>query len=147
MINCKNLDELDWSNKNDKMVIPTLPSSQILSNTKQMYSTIMEYLQDEDLIRIFSVAINDITNNYLGFFMKLKIESKTDALRFQTNIKIMKMNGFFLRVKEELDYFHKSLLEFPFIDLLQEKKAEFEKSMNKIITQNCNNFIQMTSLN
>jgi len=50
-------------------------------------------------------------------------------------------------VKEELDYFYKNLMEMPFINLLEEKRSEFEKMMNKIITQNCNNFIEMTSLN
>lgn len=35
----------------------------------------------------------------------------------------------------------------PFINLLDEQKKDFERRMNKIITQNCNNYIELTSLN
>lgn len=140
------MEQLEWHNKHEKIPIPTLYASQILSNTKQMYSTIQEFLQDEDINRIFSIVLNDITMNFLGFFLNLKIEGKTEALRSKLTlfrIIFTKLN----RVKEELDYFYKSLLEMPFISLLEDKRLEFEKMMNNILTQNCNNFIEMTSLN
>jgi len=82
LINCKSLEQLEWHNKNEKISIPTLYSSQILSNTKQMYSTIQDYLQTEDIIKIFNVVLNDITLNFLGFFLNMKIESKIEATRY-----------------------------------------------------------------
>lgn len=54
---------------------------------------------------------------------------------------------FFISVKDELDYFYKSLLEMPFLNLLEQQRKDLEKKINKIITQNCNNFIELTSLN
>lgn len=81
LINCKGLEQLEWKNKNEKFQIPSLYSAQILSNTKQMYSTIQDLIQEEEIIKVFSGVINDITVNYLGFFNTLKIESKIEALR------------------------------------------------------------------
>ena len=112
-----------------------------------MYSTIQEYLQSEDIIKIFSVAINDITLSFLGFFHNLKIESKIEALRYNYYYYNILYLFYIIRVKEELDYFYKNLLEMPFINLIEEKKNEFYTLMNKIILENCNNFIEMTSLN
>lgn len=72
---------MEWHNKNENFPTPTQFTAQILSNTKQMYSTIQDYVQDEEIIKIFSAVLNDISINYLGFFNNLKIESKVDAIR------------------------------------------------------------------
>ena len=47
-----------------------------------MYNTIQDFLQEEDITKIFSQSLSDITFNYLGFFSTLKIESKIEASRY-----------------------------------------------------------------
>ena len=57
------MEQLEWHNKHEKISIPTLYSSQIIINTKQMYTTIQDFLQEEDITKIFSQTLSDITFN------------------------------------------------------------------------------------
>lgn len=46
-----------------------------------------------------------------------------------------------------MEYFYQRLIEIPIIHVLDSKKNEIEKIKNHVINNNCNIFLEKTSIN
>ncbi len=67
----KNIDSLklvDWCNPSTSFPSPSKEQSQILSNTKQMHSTLSASLSSQELTKIFTASLKQMEEQYVGYF-------------------------------------------------------------------------------
>ena len=78
---CENIEKINWHLATESVNIPTKFSAQILANTRTMYNSLEDYVDPDDLIKVFQQIINAIQKKYLAIFEKMQINSRITAQR------------------------------------------------------------------
>jgi len=124
------LKKLNWGNVQEKITTPTKSTTNILTNTKQMYKQIQAFLLKEQLINIAKAILDDLKILMLPVYENINVENRIAAKR----------------VKDELQHFNDELYQIP---IMQEKAvnySEFEDRIVALLEDKCNHYLEVTSL-
>jgi len=124
------LKKLNWGNVQEKITTPTKSTTNILTNTKQMYKQIQAFLLKDQLINIAKAILDDLKTYMLPVYENINVENRIAAKR----------------VKEELQHFNDELYQIPIFQEKAVNYSEFEDRIVALLEDKCNHYLEVTSL-
>jgi len=76
------LKKLNWGNVQEKITTPTKSTTNILTNTKQMYKQIQAFLLKEQLVIIAKDILADLKTYMLPVYENINVENRIAAKRY-----------------------------------------------------------------
>ncbi len=78
------LKKLNWGNVQEKITTPTKSTTNILTNTKQMYKQIQAFLLKEQLVTIAKGILEDLKIQMLPVYENINVENRIAAKRYDS---------------------------------------------------------------